>query len=325
MKSLGRILVLVVLAALVSAGALVSTNGYYGGNGGERCASCHEIRPMVDSWASSAHRDVPCAQCHGSSLTADLDTHVEYSSRWLRHRRGESPEEIRVKHPAVASLVERCAGCHAEQHAAWKSGPHAVTYSRLFLDKTRNANQKLMDDCLRCHGMHYDGGIRKLVMPLDRQGPWQLIDAVMYDEPAIPCLTCHTVHGAGGLASLSFFDRRGGGPVSVAQLPLPTMKDGDRFVEVGSDERQALCYQCHAPRAGGQVFSGDDRTPTGVHEGLGCMACHTTHGVSARTACASCHGEASPNCGLDVETMETTFRSPDSPNDIHRVSCGDCH
>ena len=55
---------------------------------------------------------------------------------------------------------------------------------------------------------------------------------------------------------------------------------------MSQDPRQALCYQCHAPRQpeagtvaavngwGRQVGSGDDRTPMGVHEGLSCLSCH---------------------------------------------------
>ena len=55
------------------------------------------------------------------------------------------------------------------------------------------------------------------------------------------------------------------------------------------DRRQALCYQCHAPRASMQVFSGDDRTPVGVHEGLSCLACHASTAQTTRASCASCH------------------------------------
>jgi hypothetical protein len=73
-----------------------------------------------------------------------------------------------------------------------------------------------------------------------------------------------------------------------------------------------------------QVFSGDDRTPVGVHEGLSCLACHQKHGQTTRASCAACHPRLS-NCGLDVETMDTTFKSPQSPHDIHRVACLDCH
>jgi hypothetical protein len=102
------------------------------------------------------------------------------------------------------------------------------------------------------------------------------------------------------------------------------MREGDRPVKMSPDRRQALCYQCHAPRAGNQVYSGDDRTPVGVHEGLSCLACHAKHGLATRASCTGCHPRLS-NCGIDVEKMDTSFKSPDSPHDVHRVACLDCH
>ena len=200
-----------------------------------------------------------------------------------------------------------------------------------------------MDDCLRCHAMHFEGGIRDLVTPLDRKGPWTFVNEEDAGLPAVPCLACHSVHrkgeplpprsGRGLLAgpaqeivrpSLALYDRRALEHVGLDRLPMPGMRDGDRPVKASPDRRQALCYQCHAPRAGMQVFSGDDRTPTGVHEGLSCLACHEKHGQSTRASCAGCHPRLS-NCGIDVETMDTTFKSPDSRHDVHRVGCADCH
>ncbi len=102
------------------------------------------------------------------------------------------------------------------------------------------------------------------------------------------------------------------------------MVDEGRPVKTSPDRRQALCYQCHAPRAGNQVYSGDDRTPVGVHEGLSCQACHAKHGQTTRASCAGCHPRLS-NCGIDVEKMDTTFKSTDSRHDVHRVACLDCH
>ena len=31
----------------------------------------------------------------------------------------------------------------------------------------------LMDDCLRCHGMYFEGGVRDVVTAVDRKGPWE--------------------------------------------------------------------------------------------------------------------------------------------------------
>jgi hypothetical protein len=102
------------------------------------------------------------------------------------------------------------------------------------------------------------------------------------------------------------------------------MRDGDRAVRMSPDRRQALCYQCHAPVASDQAGSGDDRTAVGVHEGLSCLACHFKHGQSARASCANCHPRLS-NCGLNVETMDTTFKDTKSAHNIHSVKCADCH
>ena len=42
-------------------------------------------------------------------------------------------------------------------------GPHSTTYARVFTDREHNRKRLLIDDCLRCHGMHFEGGIRALV------------------------------------------------------------------------------------------------------------------------------------------------------------------
>jgi hypothetical protein len=126
------------------------------------------------------------------------------------------------------------------------------------------------------------------------------------------------------IPSLALFDRRQMNWVPVGGLSLPEMKDGERIVKISGDPRQALCYQCHAPRTTLQVGSGDDRTPVGVHEGLSCFACHLEHRQFTRASCTTCHPRLS-NCGLDVEKMETSFKSSKSPHDIHFVKCADCH
>ncbi len=343
MRTLRRLalaaLALVVLGFLGLAGA----SWYYGGDDGMRCARCHEIRPMVDAWAASSHRAVECHECHGSSLTAELRMQLKNLQRVWLHSRGETPEQIHIRHQDVAALVERCGACHRQEHADWQSGPHGAPYAAVFINPEHNASQQLMDDCLRCHAMHFEGGIRELVTPLDRKGPWRFVHEDDAGLPAVPCMACHAIHRKGepfaprterGLVagpaqeiarpSLALYDRRALEPVALGRLPMPAMRDGDRPVRISPDPRQALCYQCHAPRAGDQVFSGDDRTPVGVHEGLSCLACHAKHGLTTHASCDGCHPRLS-NCGIDVEKMDTTFKSADSRNDVHRVACVDCH
>jgi Cytochrome c7 and related cytochrome c/Cytochrome c554 and c-prime len=343
MKILRRLLLTLATVAVLGVAALAGTSWYYGRDDGMGCARCHEIRPMVDSWAASSHRGVRCKDCHGSSFTAELRMHAKNLQRVWLHSRGETPEQIRLRHQDVAPMVDRCGACHREERADWESGPHGVPYAALFINPEHNANQQLMDDCLRCHAMHFEGGIRDLVTPLDRKGPWTFVDESYAALPALPCLTCHSIHRKGeplpprterrlvpGPAqeivrpSLALYDRRSFEYVALERLPMPAMREGDRPVKMSPDRRQALCYQCHAPRPGNEVFSGDDRTPVGVHEGLSCLACHAKHGLGTRASCGGCHPRLS-NCGIDVEKMDTTFKSADSRNDVHRVACLDCH
>jgi len=316
---------------------------YYRASPGAACASCHEIRPAVDRWRVSTHRNQPCSSCHGGLLTAEVKFHWNNFKRLLAHLRGPQPEDIRVPNLHLARLTERCRDCHQQEYAAWQSGPHSVTYARIFLDREHNSKRALMDDCLRCHGMHFEGHIGELVTPLDRTGPWQLKVRALAGRPVLPCLACHQMHRPGELLkrpwiekaitgpkqpvyrpSLAFFDRREMTPVSASLLPLPEMWEGARRVKMSPDPRQALCYQCHAPLAGFQVGSGDDRTCIGVHEGISCLACHERHTQNTRASCAGCHPKMS-NCGLDVEKMDTTFRDPSSRHNIHFVKCADCH
>ena len=306
------------------------------------CARCHEMAVPVDQWAGSAHRNVACSQCHGDALTTNAQFHMTNARRLLDHNFGQVAESAHLRPADVFAMVGRCQSCHPQEFATWKAGPHSVRYEPLFLDKKQNGERHLMDDCLRCHGMHYAGPIRDLVTPLNNQGPWSFRDAAMASKPAIPCLSCHAIHMHGAplkdhvrravisrkepimTPSLAFFDRRSRESVPVSLLPLPAMHEGERPVKMSPDARQALCYQCHAPLANTQVRSGDDRTPVGIHEGFSCLACHDRHKQSTRASCADCHPRLS-NCGRDVEKMDTTFFNKQSAHNIHFMKCLDCH
>ena len=320
----------VVAIALLS---MPAADLYYQSSWGQGCARCHEIGIDYNSWHSSAHRNINCTECHASTLATDL-------RRVAAHMKGEVPEEVHLGTADVFAMLPRCEKCHQQEFAEWRAGPHSATYAKLFTDREHNRQRVLIDDCLRCHGMHFGGGIADLVEPLNTTGPWKLKDASLESRPAMPCLACHSIHREGDpltkpeqragtrqeimRPSVGLFDRRSRINLSAAMLPVPAMFDGARAVKISLDQRQALCYQCHAPLANMQVGSGDDRTPMGVHEGLSCRACHERHGEATRQSCAGCHPRLS-NCGLDVEKMDTTFANPKSPHNVHFVKCADCH
>ena len=344
MKTLRRLLFSVLALGVLGVATLAGTSYYYGGDDGMGCARCHEIRPMVDAWAASSHRGVACKDCHGSSFSADLRMHVKNLSRVWLHSRGETPEQIHIRHQDVSPLVERCGACHRQERADWESGPHGTPYAALFINPEHNAEPAAHGrlPALPRHALR--GRHPRPRDPARPQGPVDVREARSTPAcrrcrawPATPSTARASPSRRGATAgllagpaqeivrpSLALYDRRALEHVGLDRLPMPAMKDGERPVKTSPDRRQALCYQCHAPRAGMQVFSGDDRTPVGVHEGLSCLACHEKHGQSTRASCAGCHPRLS-NCGIDVEKMDTTFKSPDSLHDVHRVACLDCH
>ena len=192
-------------------------------------------------------------------------TFAGWSSTW----NGEvGPQVVLARWQDVERVSAECKRCHQQQYAAWLAGPHSATYSDLFLDEKHNSTRALMDDCFRCHGMHFQGSIGDLVTPLSTEGPWKLLRPELADRPTMPCLACHEMHSHGEprpardrqtpkpamdespmTASLALFDRRTQMHVRAEGMPVPRLRDNGQPVKMSEDQRQALCYQCHAPRA----------------------------------------------------------------------------
>ncbi|MGA7857237.1 MAG: multiheme c-type cytochrome [Terracidiphilus sp.] len=337
--------IVMVLLVVFIASSIAGASWYYSSPHGDGCARCHEMASTVSAMQASPHRNVPCMDCHEASIATKL-RHIRV------HLVGNWSESIRLRDVDVVEMVPDCQKCHQNEYATWHAGPHSASYSQIFTNPVQNSKQRLMDDCLRCHGMHFDGSVRDLVQPQNLQGPWHLVPKGLADQPAMPCQTCHWIHREGVLASrpkerisvagaavydsLAFYDRREGMHFAAAALPIPQLHNGARLVKMSQDARQAICYQCHAPREpdtgtlaathawGPQVGSGDDRTPIGVHEGLSCISCHNGHNMNVRASCKTCHPQMS-DCGLDVEKMDTTYANAKSLHNIHWVQCSDCH
>jgi hypothetical protein len=344
-----RLLKVIVLSlagvAALSIALAYGSSWYYTSQHGQGCASCHEMAVFTSAIHTSAHRTTTCLDCHEASLATKL-RHIRV------HLFGQPPEAIRLRDVDVVAMTGNCQRCHQHEYASWHAGPHSATYTQIFADPVHNAKRRLTDDCLRCHGMHFNGAVRDLVQPMNASGPWHLVRASVADEPTMPCMACHQVHREGPTQSrpstrisvavppvretLAFFDRREQVHFAATLLTIPQLFDGARAVKISPDQRQALCYQCHAPRQpetgalavanhwGPQIGSGDDRTPIGVHEGISCFSCHNGHSENATASCKTCHPQMS-NCGLDVEKMDTTFASAKSAHNIHWVKCTDCH
>ena len=244
--------------ALLAVGGIYGASWYYTSQHGQGCASCHEMAAYVSAVHDSPHRNVGCMDCHEASLATKL-RHIRV------HLSGNVPEAIRLRDVDVLAMIPNCQKCHQHEYATWHAGPHSATYSQIFADPVHNTKRRLMDDCLRCHGMHFNGPMRELVQPQNTQGPWHIIRAGFADQPTMPCQTCHQMHekgepqtkparahfgGGSGVPTIRwpYFDRREGMHFAAASLPIPQLHEGARLVTMSQDARQAICYQCHAPR-----------------------------------------------------------------------------
>ena len=308
------------------------------------CASCHEIESSSRMWAQSGHRALLCKECHGTALSNGLHSLKEKGMMVVYHFTKGGESEAKFTEGELLETLENCKRCHEMEYAKWTSGGHSATYASIFLNEKHNSGEQLNADCLRCHGMFYEGTIQDLVKPLSIKGPWTLVDPAKLREPVIPCLACHKIHREGlplvpadhadpkkifysrqaELPKALFYYRYEKTHVELADLPFPAIFDGKRKIELSDDPLQRNCIQCHAPNAFHQVGSGDDRTPRGIHEGLSCLSCHDQHSNDPRQSCKNCHPAIS-NCLLDVTKMNTTFADSKSPHNIHTMRCVDCH
>lgn len=306
------------------------------------CSSCHEIAPSVVAMNQATHRDIRCFECHGTALGNGIHSLREKANMVFTHfSEDRQHEDIHLTEAQVLETSERCASCHQSEHTRWQAGRHATTYSDIFLNPVHNSIERLYWDCFRCHGMYYEGTIYDLVEPISTEGPWSLNVPSKADDPAIPCLACHQIHTENEpypslkpIVAVSAIPERNPAYglyvrsdkmfMRADHLPVPDMYHEGEKIPLSEEPAQRLCVQCHAPGAFHATGSMDDRTPRGVHQGIGCQSCHEPHSMNARNSCISCHPALS-NCGLDVHNMNTTYNDPNSPNNIHFVSCEDCH
>ena len=332
--------------ALLAVCATYGASYYYTSQYGQGCASCHEMAAYVSVVHAAPHRTEGCMDCHGASLATKL--------RHMRiHIFGVIPENIRMRDVDVQEMTASCRACHQQEYASWHAGPHSATYSQIFADHCT----KLQTDAhgrlpplpwhafQRFHSRSGPAAQHQRALASDSLGPGRSAGDALYDLPPDPsrrrCRKPSLPRASPWLAaavppSLAFYDRREALHFAASALSIPQLHDGVRLVTVSQDPRQALCYQCHAPRMpeagsiaaanvwGPQVGSGDDRTPMGVHEGLSCISCHNGHNENARASCKTCHPQMS-HCGIDVEKMDTTYASATSTHNIHWVKCADCH
>jgi hypothetical protein len=255
------------------------------------CAQCHEISPTHKRWKTSAHADISCTECHGTAISGGFHSLSEKMNMVYTHfTKDKQNEEIRLSETQLLAVNNRCIACHRSEHAGWLASGHAINYKEVFMDSTHNAMEKPYWDCLRCHGMFYEGNIHDLMDLNGESAQWKIRNPKQEMLPAVPCLACHQMHTDGPASPrTSLYMRADKAYLRSDKLTIPKMYDGDKEIPVSSDPNSLLCLQCHAPDFKHHAGSEDDRTVTGDHEGISCIACHRPHSGDTKQSCLMCH------------------------------------
>lgn len=290
------------------------------------CVKCHEIQKSKDNWLMSAHKNVDCKACHGTSV-GSFHAIQENVNRVWRHMKFAKHDNMRLSEDQILRMTPLCGACHATEYSLWQKNGHSAAYEKFLADKKCNAAQKPADQCLRCHGMFYDGQFRDLMTRQGTNTLWTFCDAKMAKRPSIPCLACHAGHVEPAVATngVFFYSRPDESWFAAANLSLPASVLKGKPVKQSLDPHSKLCVQCHAPLTSGEVGSGDDKTPTGVHEGISCTVCHNPHSGGTENSCLQCHPKFSRCKERDVRKLDTTYLSAKSGHDVHHLTCTSCH
>ncbi len=310
------------------------------------CANCHEVRPTFERWKTSAHAKVSCFDCHGTALSNGFHSLKEKLGMVFTHVSGtKENSDVKLTEDQLIDVMDRCIKCHSNEGAKWKGGAHSSKYSNIFEDRKHNIMEKPYWDCMRCHGMFYGGNIHTLMnLESDKPEDWKIRDSKQAAKPSIPCMACHQIHRMGETygefksayeskmpfkpqPKTAFYVRTQRTHTNTEDLfKLEMFLNGEK-VKASKDPNNLLCIQCHSPNWRHEAGTQDDKTPTGVHEGISCIACHDPHSNSAKNSCVKCHTDSVKDgkCKVDVLNAETTFKSATSKNDIHKITCLSCH
>ncbi len=151
---------------------------------------------------------------------------------------------------------------------------------------------------------HLEGSECKRCHEQDKHKRWPLsLHRGRGDAPGLACEDCHSV--------------------AVSTPKLLARLDPDLQQHVGMRTTIELCLECHGPRwAGGPTW------PGAIHGSFKCGTCHSRVEVggepSWKRACHKCHPRPE-DVHKDVKTLDTTFVSATSKNDVHQMRCSSCH
>lgn len=172
------------------------------------CAQCHTIRPSVESWAKSTHRDVTCVDCHvRPGLYGFLHDKVRAGIKDVAITLFGTPTEPHNLQASVDSKV--CLGCHRAilrvSEVSTRDLPAPVNEIGLIMNHRTHmeafAKRGMGEGCTTCHARVVHGAPVKgypIVIPrghvkLDSAPhyPSHPEDSALWKSALADCVRCH--------------------------------------------------------------------------------------------------------------------------------------
>ncbi len=238
------------------------------------CARCHDEEKRA--WSQSAHRAVPCGECHQFSIAERVG-----------HSFGR-------KTASVGDTWQHCATCHWEKNGAYAAAP--IVKLSGFHAKHVTAERIA---CVRCHG-----SVIHRFLPEERFCTKCHEGRVVHGTgmEKLACINCHSdrtahltpdrekclyCHGEESVRKKLIAE----GSLDVKYFrPSPEVVRKAIKIKTAADApMQFPCYVCHKPHA--KIRSGygtclschKDRPQAGAHAlhmtkaGMNCITCHKPH------------------------------------------------
>jgi cytochrome c nitrite reductase small subunit len=309
----------------------------------EFCATCHEMQPYVDAWATSTHKDVWCVDCHvGQGYPARFAHKFVALGEVVSHFKGD----VTFPRPSASHIADKdCSACHAQikPKLAASGFDHATHQSKAACQVCHaEAGHVVTDAALTAVGVFNPNVVR-----VAASGTTAVVghgSANVAGHVKIACTRCHNMKKTGCPAChatpAKHFQPKSG--------PLPACpachKAGAKwaFTHPSKGECQTChtpsakhfkppsgkltpCVQCHAQAGKAWTFS----HPTAAAKCTNCHAVPAKHFKPASASlepCSQCHAQVGASWKFSHPGSKSDCESCHSAPSGHSAGqCSQCH
>ncbi|MFZ5640009.1 MAG: NapC/NirT family cytochrome c [Bacillota bacterium] len=257
----------IIAAALMIMFAISAVAGMKYTSRPDFCANCHLMKPAVEAWAVTSHKEITCLACHSNpGLTGYVKQKMKGLGELYIYLSGAYDSKFEVKiNPNV------CIGCHGKNSKLDKAkdvtaadGPRATAYPhnvyienkiscvdchKNFVHTKKTADNGKFQSCMTCH-VNIKGVKTKDVTATKGPGALKYPHQELV-KSGIPCTDCHKnfVHGkkeiAGSETEKCMACHSNSKTAKIKDITLTTGPGAPAFPHQGLLEAKTSCAGCH--------------------------------------------------------------------------------